>query len=709
MNETFRAAGGLRSSTWYETATRWTQLTLVEDDPQTYDLDFWLRIFDETESNAACLSAGGYVAYYPSKIPLQHVSRFIGDRDPFGELVAGARARNMHVVARVDPHAVHADVAAAHPEWISVTADGELRKHWSFPGAYITCAWGDYNRGFMSEVIREVAANYDIDAVFANRWAGHGVCYCAHCVTDFKAKTGYELPRVRDPRDPVWQAWLGWSRRVLTDLINHWNGVVASERPHGRFIPNIGNSSMLDFDLDEVETYCPILFVDHQGRKGVIPIWSAGRDGKRMRGAMGNRPIGLITSTSVEEKWRWKDSVQSPEEIRMWMIDGMAHGLRPWFTKFNAKVPDSRWVAPIAESFRLHAKLEKDLGSMHPTAEIAMLDPSTTLRSWHPDDREDAEGHELGLYHALVEARLPFDLHSDLDLSDAALSRYKLIAVANASFLSLEQCESLTRYVERGGSLVTSFETSLYDEWGTRQQDFGLAKLFGASVAGETIGPLKNTYMELAGGEHPLKQGFGDAQRIMAGTHQIAVKMHDGVVAEVPFRFIPAFPDLPMEEIYAREAASAPAAITRQFQGGGRVVYFPWNLGEVFWDVLNFDHAILIQNAIRWALGEPPRVEVKGQGVLDIATVEGGGKLAVHLVNLTNPMMMKGPIREIIPVGEQLVSVALPDSALGASVRLLVSEAAPITRVVDGRIEIVVTGIAVSEVVLIDFDCRPEC
>ena len=709
MNETFRAAGGLRSSTWYETATRWTQLTLVEDDPQTYDLDFWLRIFDETESNAACLSAGGYVAYYPSKIPLQHVSRFIGDRDPFGELVAGARARNMHVVARVDPHAVHADVAAAHPEWISVTADGELRKHWSFPGAYITCAWGDYNRGFMSEVIREVAANYDIDAVFANRWAGHGVCYCAHCVTDFKAKTGYELPRVRDPRDPVWQAWLGWSRRVLTDLINHWNGVVASERPHGRFIPNIGNSSMLDFDLDEVETYCPILFVDHQGRKGVIPIWSAGRDGKRMRGAMGNRPIGLITSTSVEEKWRWKDSVQSPEEIRMWMIDGMAHGLRPWFTKFNAKVPDSRWVAPIAESFRLHAKLEKDLGSMHPTAEIAMLDPSTTLRSWHPDDREDAEGHELGLYHALVEARLPFDLHSDLDLSDAALSRYKLIAVANASFLSLEQCESLTRYVERGGSLVTSFETSLYDEWGTRQQDFGLAKLFGASVAGETIGPLKNTYMELAGGEHPLKQGFGDAQRIMAGTHQIAVKIHDGVVAEVPFRFIPAFPDLPMEEIYAREAASAPAAITRQFQGGGRVVYFPWNLGEVFWDVLNFDHAILIQNAIRWALGEPPRVEVKGQGVLDIATVEGGGKLAVHLVNLTNPMMMKGPIREIIPVGEQLVSVALPDSALGASVRLLVSEAAPITRVVDGRIEIVVTGIAVSEVVLIDFDCRPEC
>ena len=58
------AVGGLRSPTWYETATRWTQLTLVEDDPGSFDLDFWLGVFDETKSNATCLSAGGYVAYW---------------------------------------------------------------------------------------------------------------------------------------------------------------------------------------------------------------------------------------------------------------------------------------------------------------------------------------------------------------------------------------------------------------------------------------------------------------------------------------------------------------------------------------------------------------------------------------------------------------------------------------------------------------------
>ena len=37
--------------------------------------------------------------------------------------------------------------------------------------------------------------------------------------------------------------------------------------------------------------------------------------------------------------------------------------------------------------------------------------------------------------------------------------------------------------------------------------------------------------------------------------------------------------------------------------------------------------------------------------------------MTVHLVNLTNPMMMKGPFRELIPVGEQRVSVRLPEGA----------------------------------------------
>ena len=41
----------------------------------------------------------------------------------------------------------------------------------------------------------------------------------------------------------------------------------------------------------------------------------------------------------------------------------------------------------------------------------------------------------------------------------------------------------------------------------------------------------------------------------------------------------------------------------------------------------------------------------KGPGVLDVTVWRQRDSMTVHLVNLTNPMMMKGPLREIIPVG----------------------------------------------------------
>jgi hypothetical protein len=45
--------------------------------------------------------------------------------------------------------------------------------------------------------------------------------------------------------------------------------------------------------------------------------------------------------------------------------------------------------------------------------------------------------------------------------------------------------------------------------------------------------------------------------------------------------------------------------------------------------------------------------------------------MTVHLVNLTNPMMMKGPFRELIPVGEQQVVIKLPAGTRARRVQLL--------------------------------------
>ena len=54
---------------WFDRPMRWVQLTLVENDPGRFDAQFWLDYFKRLHADAATLSAGGIVAYYPTEVP----------------------------------------------------------------------------------------------------------------------------------------------------------------------------------------------------------------------------------------------------------------------------------------------------------------------------------------------------------------------------------------------------------------------------------------------------------------------------------------------------------------------------------------------------------------------------------------------------------------------------------------------------------------
>ena len=690
------AAASLRTPDWYKTATRWTQLTLVENDPVKFDPDFWIDVFQRTRSNAVCLSAGGYIGFYPSKVPLHYVSKYLGDTDPFGRLVEGARSLGMHVMARVDPHAIHQDAADAHPEWIAVDKDGNPRRHWAFPDVWVTCAYGDYNNVFMPNVVKEITRDYDIDAIFANRWQGHGVCYCESCRTRFKGATGFDLPMTSDVNDPAWRAWSGWRRDVLTRMVIAWDNDVKAIRPHASFIPNMGGESLMEFDIGLIEKHCPFLVVDHQGRRGLEPIWLAGRNAKRMRATFRDRPVVLITSIGPEEQYRWKDSVTTGAEIESWIANGVTHGMLPWFTKFNGVVPDERWVAPVAAGFEKHEKLQAMLEATTPTAEIAIIDPTTTLKNWARDERRQAEGDDLGFYHALIEAKLPFEFLSDEAMTAESLDRFKLVILANASNLSDAQCALLRDYAARGGSLIAAHETAMRDESGNARDAFALGDVFGVKRSALARGPVKNSYIVLSG-DHPLTQGYEGAGRIIGGTMLAEVETVAGT--ETPFLGIPDFPDLPMEEVYPREEPRGAAVVTRQTEAGGRTVYIPWNIGSIFWEVLTADHQRLIENAVRWAMGGTSRVSVSGHSVLDIAVRESGDTLAVLLFNLTNPMMFKGPTRSTYPVGPHTVSIAIPEGRSVRDAQLLIAGKTAESRTTDGTVEVDVPEIDLLETV----------
>src|SRR5579884_1274924 len=429
---------------WYRRPMRWAQLTLVEDDPGKFNVPFWLDYFRRTHSDAACLSAGGCVAYYPTKVPLHYRSKWLGDSDPFGDLVSGCRKLGMVVVARTDPHAAHQDVYDAHPDWIAVDSQGRKRKHWADPELWVTCALGPYNFEFMTEVTREIVRLYRVDGIFSNRWAGSGMCYCEHCRENFARFSGLELPRTLNPQDRARREYIVWRQARLFELWRLWDGAIKEINPKASFIANAGGGALSELDMKSIGELAPTLFADRQARHGLMPPWMNGKNGKEYAATMRDKAIVGIFSVGLEEQYRWKDSVQSRDEIRLWVADGIAHNLRPWFTKFNGKIIDPRWLKVVEELYGWHYANERHLRNERSLARVGMVYSQQTAAFYGGERaKQNVEDHALGFYQALVEARIPFDMVHDRLLDRENIARYRTLILPNIAALSAAQCAQI--------------------------------------------------------------------------------------------------------------------------------------------------------------------------------------------------------------------------------------------------------------------------
>lgn len=627
---------------------RWLQLAFVEDDPGNYDMQFWLDYIRRIRAEGVCLSAGGCVAFYPTRIPLHYKSRFMKEgQDPFGELVRECRKMGLAILARVDPHAAHDDVFHAHPDWIARDAEGRPRRHWAMPDYWVTCGLGPYNFDFMRDVVREIAQLYDIDGIFSNRWSGSGMCWCDHCRRNFRAFSGRDLPRSADRSDPAWPVWREFFNERLFELWDVLDSAVRSVRPNAAFIPNTGGGANAEIDMKRAGARAPFLVADRQARYGVQLAWANGKNAREYRAALGSKPAAGLVSVGLEAPYRWKDSVQQPAEIQLWTADGIAHGMRPWVTKFNAKPLDSRWFEPVEQLFAWHARHHAYFRNQANLARAAVVfSQQTALRA-----APDADDFIRGAFHALIEARIPFEMVHDGLMDPEHLGPFRLLVLPNIAALSDAQCAQLRAFVESGGGLIATHETSLYDQRGRRRADFGLADPFGCSYAGTTIPRQQNAYIDIRDRQHPLLEGLRDAGRFIHGVRRVEIRPHSDELP--PLTTMPSYPDLPMEEVYVRQPPTTiPAVLCRQ-HGKGRVVYFPWDIDRTFWEVLSPDHGRLFANAVRWALNEDPVLVLEGPGLVDVALWRQASSLTVHLVNLTNPYALKGPIREHIPLPPQ--------------------------------------------------------
>jgi hypothetical protein len=319
----------------------------------------------------------------------------------------------------------------------------------------------------------------------------------------------------------------------------------------------------------------------------------------------------------------------------------------------------------------------------------------------------------LGARDALVEARIPsIPVHADHVDRDARDLR--VLVLPNIGALSDAQCAAIRRFVERGGGLVATGETSRYDAWGDQRADFGLAGLFGVNTTGVHHGSsgaadpswetwAQHSYLRLSpatAARHAILAGFEDTDILPFGGRLEVVRAQP--MAAVPVTFVPPFPIYPPETAWMQQPASAlPAVVLNELPGGGRVAYFAADLDRCFGRDYLPDHASLLANAVRWAARDRIPLQVDGPGLIDCHLYEQPGRLIVHLVNLTNPGAWRPPVHELVRVGPLRVRVQVPEGVVGRSAHLLVAGETPTLSVNQGWAELDVDAILDHEVIVV--------
>ena len=242
-----------------------------------------------------------------------------------------------------------------------------------------------------------------------------------------------------------------------------------------------------------------IQFADNQARRGLMPPWANGRRAKEYRSVMGRRPIGGIFSVGLEEPYRWKDSVQSEPEIRLWVAEGTANGMRPWVTKFSGVLYDRRWLPIVERIYDWHYRA-RTLPAQRSAARArraAALGADGDVPSRRGARRSAARSRARHVSRARRGARAVRAGARGVPHARSARSLQAADPRGRRGAVRRAVRGDPRASSARGGSLLATFASSLYDERGGAARDFGLADVFGVSFGGRIDGPMQNSYLSL--------------------------------------------------------------------------------------------------------------------------------------------------------------------------------------------------------------------
>ena len=621
-----------------------------------------------------------YYPYYNSSllkkrsphVALDHLPREIAEYKKLG----------VRILA-VYPPTLQGEVYQNHPDWRRIPTNTTTIPQIDmvkYGHGGMLCPLGPYGDFFIDMLAEILEKHRDVDAFSFDGLHHGGGCYCQHCRKNYLAETGKSIPE-SDLNNPEFRRYQYWADKRLEDLIRRAQIKLKSIKPTvalvtwstnaGRFghflsVPrNMPARMNLLFDAPDQE-----LWLDESNRgNSIVPAF-----GVAYAWAVTNHRVAFSEPYLMSHGNPYgKDSFPAHEILRRMMLC-ITYGCSPSIAVSQPARMQRDVYTCLDEVQKRKPWLTHK--APEPWAAVVMSDTTKNFYGRSAGMVEDRYlAHVLGTFRACVEEHLPTTVIEDWNLTPEELKKHAVVILPNTACLSSSQIKALDTYVRNGGGLVASLDTSLFNEFGDPQNNFGCADIFGIDYRGlpvqptgketldvnfaKSIGPdywekRRNIFsIKLAPNTFPLTN-----QKLaqLVGTDLVTfkgpavrVKPRDGTNVIGTFH------------THGTDQGTLPAIMTRT-HGKGRVVYMAAGLDAGYYQYSYPYQRLILKEAIEWAAGsvvQPVRVTapmcVHSNTMRQ--TTASGERLIVHLFNNVNTTGGHAFPNDDVPLREETIPI----------------------------------------------------
>jgi hypothetical protein len=579
---------------WWRKPFRMFQTNLREIDAGL-DVERVLDFLEEFGANTWLLSVGGILSNYPTGLEFQTRNPNLAKRssgDLVGDAVAAASKRGIRVLGRMDFSKVDRRRAEQHPEWCFLSPQGERQVYNDLTSV---CPSADYYQDKLLVVLDEVLDRYEIAGFFCN-WMSfnevdysrryHGVCQCHSCQRRWaEFAPGELLPTGRE--SPGYATWQRFSRAVLDDLTGRIRDHLAARKPEAPLI--LGDRADIVF---------------HEANNAVgRRLWHH-RTSEAVSAAKTYRPdVPVLTNSVGFVDMPYRMAGEEPHHFAQYLVQAIARGAVP--STYIMGTPDDNpyeCLAVAGELTRFHRDHAGVYIDLRPAARTLLVRPANA----------GATAEFQGLYLALLERHVPFDVVPEARLTHTDLGRYDAVVLPDLGALSAAAVTTLDTYVAGGGGLLATGGSGLEPGGEVQLEAFPATRAL-AGHAGEEA-------------TRSLHVRGPSVVPVVGAFHIMAARLD----ADTGWPALSRAPYGPPEKCHGHLELTHPGRLSAPY-GNGRAAMLPWTVGRAYREVgLSAHRDLFVEEALRVGA---PQVETELPEQVEIVLGRSAAGQVVHLLN----------------------------------------------------------------------------